>query len=373
MNRNILYTLLLIAAVGLTGCISDFVPKMVAGNPEILVVDGTITNGETIIKLSVSKNLTDNSFKIDYVDDASVFIETAYRTLPVRAQLTEPGHYVFNQVMLHRDSLYRLRIIHNNEIYLSELLHPLITPEIDSLTWRKTAKGEPIEIMVHTADTQNQSRFYRWTFRETWEYRSPLYANIGYVNGELVFYDERDTVPNPKYYCWKRAASTNLILESSARLSENVIRNKVIHSIEPTDNRVQELYFIEVKQFLIRKEAYDYFSNLQRNIDDMGSIFAPVPSEMAGNIRCITADIPVIGYVDVSTNTNISKYISGLERLYEHPRRNCETFDEPTSGALPYYFNEETRTIVYATSICIDCTEMGGNKNKPAFWPNDHK
>jgi hypothetical protein len=358
---------------GLTGCISDFVPKMVAENPAILVVDGTITNGETIIKLSESKDLTDNSYSINYVNTATVLIETAHSTAPLIAQRTEPGHYVFKQVQLHPDSMYRLRIFHNNEVYLSELLRPLITPEIDSLTWRKTAKGEPIEIMAHAADKLNQSRFYRWTFSEIWEYKSPLYANVGFVNGKLVFYDERDTVPNPKYYCWKRAASTKLILESSARLRENIIRNKVIHSIEPTDNRVSELYFIEVKQYLIRKEAYDYFSNLQRNIDDMGSIFAPVPSEMLGNIRCITADIPAIGYVDVTTNTRIAKYISGLERLYEHPRRNCEIFDEPTSGALPYYFNEETRAVVYASAECIDCTELGGNKNKPLFWPNDHQ
>ena len=32
------------------------------------------------------------------------------------------------------------------------------------------------------------------------------------------------------------------------------------------------LYYIDVKQNRIRKEAYDYFVNLQRNIEQAGSI-----------------------------------------------------------------------------------------------------
>ncbi len=362
----------------LQGCISDFIPQNAAQNPNILVVDGTITNGETIIKLSESKSLDDISITINFINDAIVYIETSGGLLSDAATLTDPGNYVISNVILNTDSMYRIRISYDNRTYVSTFASPLITPQIDSLSWRKQATGQPVEIMVHTGDKLNQSHFYRWTFNEIWEYTSPLYANVGFVDGVLVFYDERegplddDLHYNEKYYCWRRGVSNFLILESTARLKDNIIRNKVIHEISPTNNRLSELYYIEVKQHLISKEAYEYFSNLQKNAEEMGSLFAPIPSETRGNMYCLEDDIPVIGFVDVSTNTTAHMYIYRTDRLYERPNSRCELYFEQVPGTLPYFFSEHDGVIIYATNECIDCTLLGGSKDKPSFWPNNH-
>ena len=40
------------------------------------------------------------------------------------------------------------------------------------------------------------------------------------------------------------------------------------------------------------------------------------------------------------------------------------------------HIDEESHRLVidlWAPAICADCRENGGTKNRPDFWPNDHK
>lgn len=38
-------------------------------------------------------------------------------------------------------------------------------------------------------------------------------------------------------------------------------------------------------------------------------MFAPIPSEMKGNIRCVTdPEVPVIGFVEVATVTRLKRF-----------------------------------------------------------------
>lgn len=358
---------------GWYSCISEYHPDDTGINPEILIVDGVITNGETVIRLSRSIALDETFGANNYVNYATLYIETAGGVRSPKAVMSEGGRYIFSDVALKTDTLYRLRIEVGEDIFVSEYLTPLVTPEIDSLTWKKAGEGEPVNLYVSTTNDNSNSRFYRWTFNEIWEFSAPLYSNgmMDPVVDTLILYDEREGPYNERFFCWLRSNSNQLIVESSVKLSDNVIRNKKFHSIEASNNRLSILYYINVNQYLIRKNTFDYFENLQKNIESMGSIFAPIPSEMNGNIRCLNRDIPAIGYVDVSTHSSKIMYIDRKENLYEQPRRSCEISPVKLSGYLTNFYDPQLG-FDYAPADCVDCVRAGGTKNKPAFWPNEH-
>ena len=61
------------------------------------------------------------------------------------------------------------------------------------------------------------------------------------------------------------------------------------------------MYSINVKQYALSHEAYLFFEKIKKNTEQLGSIFDPQPSELQGNIHCITNPAEtVVGYVDIS-------------------------------------------------------------------------
>lgn len=382
MKKNKLYILFLVAILSWS-CVEEYHPEGLAQSPEILVVDGVITNNETVIKLSKSIGLTSNFGPNDEVGTATMYIETGNGSRSPKAEKPLRGTYVFSNVILQPDSLYRLRIEYNDDVFVSEFLSPMQTPEIDSLSWEKPGSGEPVSIYVNTSGDNDKSRFYRWTYEEIWEFTAPLYANGRYqidtayvgdsmvIDTSIILYDEINGPFNMNYYCWQSKRSQEHLVASTAHLSENIVRKKKLHEAPSSSNRFSVLYYFEVKQYLIRESAYYYYENQQKNVESMGSIFAPIPSEMNGNITCLTSDIPVIGYIDVTTNTSKDFFISADNNIYEPPYRSCEVQTVAEYGFLPYLF-EAPSGFSYAPTDCIDCVSTGGTKDKPAFWPNNH-
>lgn len=137
------------------------------------------------------------------------------------------------------------------------------------------------------------------------------------------------------------------------------------------------LYYIEVQQNRIRKEAYEYFKNIQRNIEQTGSIFSPIPTEVRGNIVCVSDPKEwVLGYVDVTSTTIMKRFMPELRDFYETSYDCAKNI--LTGMALDgytYYIYSGAPTVPnrYAPFRCVDCTYDGrGTKNKPSWWPTDH-
>jgi hypothetical protein len=202
-------------------------------------------------------------------------------------------------------------------------------------------------------------------------------ANYGQIGGHgpFMYFDLRS--PANIYYCWGRNNSTDLVLESVSQLSENRIQKRKLIEIPPDNEKLSELYHLSVIQYQIRKEAYNYYANLQKNVTQTSGLFSPVPSEMRGNIRCLThPEIPVIGYIEVSVPSTKEQYMPDLIQVYEPPERRCSASITPLANYANYSiysFAEPGSTLptLYAPTRCVDCTSRG-TKNKPAFWPTDH-
>lgn len=360
----------------LSACVTDYEPKGLEQVRDLLVVDGIVTNGETVVRLSRSVGLLDDFKGEEYVNNAQVAVERQDGVRHVASLITEKGEYGATIGELAPGEKYRVHITVDGEEYASEYLMPVITPPIDTVSLLKADQGQPVHLCVSTHGSPDASTCYRWTYKENWEVKAEMFATAGldYVDGRetVVYYDL--TTSNNTYYCWGKDSSKVMVLGSSDKLTENVISNKKLVTMEPDDKRLSILYHVEVAQYALRREAYDYYFNLQKNVEESGGLFSPIPSEMKGNIQCLSdPDVPVIGYVEVATVARVKRFLPEIKDLYEEKRMYCDIIEGmPQAGySLLNYDPFPGGEITSALTRCVDC-RRGATKDKPSWWPTSH-
>ena len=398
MKKNPVYLILMLFV--LAGCIEPYNAKTDSID-SILVVEGIITGETTQITLSKSVGLDESLAGEENMDKfavnhAVVYVECEDGAKSAETYSSGGGKYLIETGELNPDKKYRLAIHLEGEEYHSSFVAPAVSPPVEVSF---TCDASLIHVCVTTYGHENQPGYYLWSFKEDWEITATMYGDYASINGRLVF-NNLDS-PNNRYYCWKKDSSMNLILGTTEKLIENTIREKRIHSFRRTDDRSSFLYRVIVQQNTIHKEAYDFFNNLKKNIEQTGSIFGAIPSEIMGNIRCVSNPaIPVIGYVDVSSSASDEQY---LNNIYYHSVtlsgniRDCEAsiLENPDLESLFGYIlyrstkeikadpdNEDEIDVIigdgsgddyYIPVRCVDCTKNGGSKRKPKNWDNDHQ
>ena len=341
----------------LCGCITKYNPTGIDEIADILVVDGVITDDETIITLSHSVNLTEaQSVSTYYIDHAMVYVVcddgTQWEAEPQWEGAKERnGRYLIKNGMLNTGRKYSLRIGIGEFDYISDYSYPIITPEIDSVFWMKTGRGQPVMIHVATQSTDGNAMYCRWRYKEDWEINSEI-PLIGYP-----------------YFCWNTGNSREMLLGSSEKTVFGRITD-VVAEILPSNRKLAVMYRIDVRQNAISKRGYDYYENIRINAKQIGSIFAPIPSELRGNITCTTdPGRPVIGYVDVSSTTQSRMYIPRSANVYERRfSTDCEPFVLETKPDDDTYAVEFEGG--YLWRDCVDCTRFG-TEQKPDDWPDN--
>ena len=366
------------------GCITEYNATGIDEQSNILVVEGIITDDETYIRLTRSVNLTDVFTTSVDIEDANVYVECDDGTPPIKGYLnknvsTFGGWYLVETGKLDFAKKYRIKIeIKESEQeksaendgsnpdlqspvtfyeYYSEFSNPYKSPEIDSVFWTKEGLGQMVWLYVATHSPDNNIKYYRWSFIEDWEFKSRSY---------LAGFPE---------VCWNKQNSRDLIVGSSEKSGFG----QIIHSIRgvnPYDRKLSHIYRITVKQNVISKRAFDYYTNVKKNADLSGGIFAPIPSELRGNIFCATdPDKQVIGYIDVSSTSQKQKYIYRQDKAFEDsPAPECILV--PQDSLLSWYqtipedyvlFDPLSFDYIYVP--CVDCTYFG-TQIKPDDWPD---
>lgn len=367
--------------ISLVSCVSEYEPKGIDMVSGLLVVDGIITNGESVINLRRSVGLTDEFTDDEYVNDARIVVERGDGQTYPGVLSTGQGEYTIATGELDADQPYRLRVSLDGREYESDFLKPVLTPPIDNVSLIKNGPGEDVHLCVSTHNDAGGSRYYRWMYKENWELKAEIFMMAEYQDMQaIIFYDLQTA--NNVYYCWGVDSTKTMQLGSSDKLTENVISNKKLVTFSPADDRLSILYHAEVEQYALRAEAYDYYFNLQKNIEETGSLFTPIPSEMKGNIRCVSdPSLPVIGYVEVSTVCREKKFMPEIKSLYEPPRTYCGQSIVSGKEVIPYLYDAGYGFISYnpgnpeanvmAPKRCLDC-RRNGTKKKPSWWPNNH-
>ncbi|MCD8263759.1 MAG: DUF4249 domain-containing protein [Tannerellaceae bacterium] len=342
----------------------------------ILVIEGTIIPDSTEIKISRSIGLSDFFNDQHYVSGAEVYVEGSDGQRFGPGEWTDKGNYLVKTGDFMQGVDYRLSVQYDGELYYSDFLSPISTTPVDSISWIKRGEGKSVFICVNTHDPEDRTSYYRWTYVEYWEVHARIFAYTTFeiIDNKEVEVNHRMSTPDNIHNCFARDSSKTLLLASTEKFSENIISEKRLIEIEPTDDRLSVLYYMEVSQMQIRKEAYDYFYNLQKNVDQTAGLFSSMPSEMIGNIHCETdPDKTVIGFIEVTTVQKAERYIDGYaENLYERPFLSCPITtpfsEEGTIGEL--YMRDRTDGDKYTYRRCFDCrTSYNASKNKPWFWP----
>ena len=357
-----------------SGCVKPYAPSLQITDNSYLVIDGLLNaDSSSIIRLSRTRNLSDTTPSIPE-KAAQVFIEGQTGSL-YAFQSTAEGEYTSENSSLNPLDKYRLKIITaNGKQYLSDYLEVKQTPDIDSLHWEQ---HDAIFIYVNTHDPSSQSRYYRWEFTETVEYHAWYESYLDFQNGQLVFL-------NPDQYrqiCFKTFPSTDILVASSAALSEDVISHQLLQKIPNDNSKISQRYSIEVRQYVLTPDAYQFWQILKQNSEQTGGIFDPQPSQLKSNIHCTTnPQEPVIGFLSASSVKTKRLFIRNGELTDRKDAidKACDPIIVADFDSLPYYLGSgallpayllgRSGPIALAPNICVDCRLMGGVTKKPSFW-----
>ena len=374
-----------------SGCVYPFEPKGVDEKKFILVVEGDIiANGTTVIQISRSFGIDETIADMALERNALVVVESSTGVV-YPATETTPGIYEADTDNIDLSARYRLCIsTRDNIAYASEYVPVCISPPVDSVSYLVNEAEQCVNIYVSTHDPGNKTHFYRWTFEQDWEFHS-VYTAVIYFDVTTGTYQYfTDDWYSPYTFCWNRHNSSGIYVDNSIKFTQDRIDNKPIVSINASDQRISYLYCIRVIQRALTVDGYEYWSNLNKYGEDLGGIFAPMPNELRGNIRCLSdPDQPVLGFVSATTCTYSDRTF--IDDPFNDQNRTvfmaCDN-EVVVSGSvppgllsahmtfllstkLPYMETTSPGSAYWAPRRCVDCT-MHGTKNKPSWWPNDH-
>jgi hypothetical protein len=294
-----------------------------------------------------------------------------------------PGKYIINNLALNSSLQYRLYIkTREGKEYASDYVNVRIAPAIDSVGWVRENGG--VQIYINTHDPKNNTWYYRWTTEETWEYHSTYYTSLDFLRNNReeiigVKWRRPDMGRELKLFtCWRDQNSTSLILGSSKKISIDSIHKPLIY-IEPRSWKLSVLYSVLIKQYALTREEYEFLDKMKKNSEETGSFFGRQPSELRGNIHCITnPSEPVIGFIGIANRQEKRIWISRQELPDWQYAQDCFVKVIPVDSAKFFSHLSPVTPVEWGTGgiltylgvspSCVDCTLRGVNV-KPSFWP----
>lgn len=395
------YLCFMVIATIIVSCKKAYDPPAISVPGSYLVVEGVINNGpdSTIFKLSHTVNLSSKT-TVNPVSGAVLTIESDQNTIYNLSE-TSKGTYAIGSLNLDNSRKYRLRIKTANDEYLSDFVPVVNAPPIDTVNFEIESNG--VQINVSTHNPVNNTKYYRWDYRETWVFHS--FFESGYKsNGDTVI--ERVFPADEVYTCWGNNTSSTIVLGSSAKLSQNIISNNPVTFVPSTSEKLGSKYSILVREYALTPEGYTFWQTLKKNTEQLGSIFDAQPSQTNGNIHSTKNQAEVVvGYVSAGAVTSKRIFIANQQLpawLPAQPYPNCaldSIFLQYKPAGATVAVNQENvffnynhlanpkDALIPVTAIifipligpeivlghtgaepeCVDCTLRGTNK-QPAFW-----
>lgn len=369
----------------LINCKRIFNPDLEPIDTGLLVVEGQIEGNAPInFKISRTRALYVNDTGLQKFElHARVLVEDDHHnTYP----LTEMGGGNYGTtVALNLNSTYQYRLhiyTADNREYASDFIPFKSSPPIDTIGWKFKDGG--VQVFANTHDATNSTHYYRWEYTETWEFNSSYRSIIRYdtITKTVVYRTEQI------YTCWHTNNSPNILLETTTKLSNDIVNETPLIYIPDHDQRLFILYSILVKQFALDEKGYNYWIAMKANTENTGSISDPQPSQLEGNIRCLSnPSEKVVGYINAGNTDHQRIFISNTDMpsdWYQSPIcepitsfSNENPFDlylylvaSPANELINYKYDDIGNIIGYyiSTKECVDCRLHGVNV-KPSFWP----
>jgi hypothetical protein len=372
-------SLLLFCLLSGLACRQDYLPPALQTNPGILVVEGIINckaGDSTTFQLSRTQAIGDSiGAYTPELQARLTILGSAGDSWPLHE--SGSGSYASGPLALNPTEKYQLKIVtRNGSQYLSDTVSAHIAPPIDSLTWNQDDSAGDVHIKVNSHDPSNNSHYYRWFFSELWEYHSTFYAELVLING-LIYYSDTTT---SKWTCWRGDNSSGILLGNTTALSQDRNNQTPITILPRGTQKLSVRYSMLATQYVLSQPAFQYWQIIQKNSQNLGSLFDPQPAQLHGNYHSITnPNEPVIGFLSAGTLQQLRLFISNSQvHNWDTAYLDCDirtTYRDPNDFHIyhyddtlygPLYFSGTT--LYVAKRICIDCRVQGGTTQRPDFW-----
>ncbi|MGC4038273.1 MAG: DUF4249 domain-containing protein [Chitinophagaceae bacterium] len=361
-----------------SGCKEKYEPPVIQTDVSALVVDGFLnaSSDTTFIRLSHTQKLSEgvnNSQELG----AQMSVEDANgNTLYNFQQLNDSGIYIVPGMSLDINAKYRLRITRpNGKQYESDEIPVVKTPPIDSISYGKA--NNQMFVYANTHDPNNNTWYYRWAYTETYQYTAAYFASLIFQNGGITDRQPKDYI----YECWKTQQSTQLLLATSTKLAQDIIYQFPLRNSDVNGIEFSQKYFINVRQYALTKEAFEYLVNLKRITEQTGSLFDAQPSQLNGNIHAINdPNESVLGYITAATQEVKERYITNADVQPWNYDPRCSVIEIPIdmvagafseNGLIPLSWDGSPlmpKGVFATTHECGDCRAFGGVTTKPDFF-----
>ncbi|MDX1542413.1 MAG: DUF4249 domain-containing protein [Christiangramia sp.] len=398
-NSDLVKGLIFLTLSFFVACVEPYEPAT-ENFESALVVEGMITSKLKNQEIKLSQTYTLEEDTISYVNGAQVEV---FSNRGESFDFRNTGNGIYRSVNPFRAEEgvgYRLEIQVNGKWYKSD--EEKITGEtnLDNVSAQRelNENGElGVAIFANTNEAVDGSKFYRYTYEETYKIVSPYSSGQKFIinqNGFAILVDvpegeERKT-------CYNTVSSRKGILNNRTYLNSD--EQDVLIKFLKTDNKkILHRYSILVKQHVISSEAYRYFETLDE-LSNSESIFSQnQPGFLAGNIFEVDKpDTKVIGYFEVANEAE-KRIFFNFDDLFSpeekpDPSEDCAISAperglgyEPgdidyyvASGQLQYLrpappSNDPmnpTGPYDMVSTECIDCKVLG-TPEKPEFWIDD--
>lgn len=378
---KIKYTILLLT-IFYFGC-KENISLDPSNNKSLVVIEGLITNdiGPYTIKISTTSNLDDPM--IYPLKECQVTIIDNHGLEEILVE-TEPGTYIskIDGIKGIIGNKYKLSVVTKDNARYETEFHELIEPvEIKSIYADTTSfevlndpvKLEGYQFFVDTELASSFETYLLWKVTESYEYTVDykLYAiwdGVTHVVNQDTILNLEDT-----YRCWTTEKRKELFTAEMASLTYPEISNKKLHFVSTNSRKLKIKYSSLISQFTIDEQSYRFWKGIEDQMSEEGVLYASQPYNIPSNIQNINnPEEVVLGYFTVASVSKKRLFIDNIISTFNYEK--CYTITDPfiiydPLRPIPRYFViNDDGDIGEIRFDCFDCTNNGGELNKPDYW-----
>lgn len=357
-------------------CLEPYYPD--AGKyKDLPVITGTITDdpGPYVIRLTRSTAIFD--MEIKPIRRAIVMISDDSGTEETLTE-TEPGVYITKADGIRGipGRSYMVTIETNGVVYQSDYEKLLLSVGIDSVysqIGRESVNDgyvDGIQFFVNSEIVSNPGTNLLWSVEETYKFRAEYKLDYIYYSPDSIVENNNDT----SLVCWGTDKPAMTYSYAFTGNSENKITGFPLHFVNSQNVKLTERYSVEVFQYTISDNAYNYWSEIQSLHQETGSLYSRQPYQVKGNLYNSTdPDAVVLGYFMAAGVSKKRIFVDRPPFIF-----NYEVCDyvvnllqvvNPNDIKFPVYAMQLPGTNRgFANLSCFDCRLKGGTTTMPDFW-----
>lgn len=307
MNKIILYGFLLI---GLFSACEDIYTPVIDRVENVMVVDARIVYGNTdnTIKLFESRSFYESGINYPGISGASVSLVSSDGKEEVLSE-TSAGTFPV-QVQLNPELEYKLKITYRGDSYESTFEPVPAVPELDTVYGfpeKKIVKTggtndvndfrEKVGVQLYTdIKNEKESPWFRFTSRKILQYTYQVEvvemgtAIIETMYGWYSYYPQESfNIAAPPEF----SGSTDIVKQPLYYMEQKALK-------DPT--HFFQGWILILYQYGLSKNGYNYYKDLNNQLDADGRLFDPVYVQARNNLKCTSNSKQIIlGNFEISS------------------------------------------------------------------------